>query len=272
MPKVFANGINIYYEEHGDPKNPLLILIGGLTRDHTIWSEVLKQEEIKQFRAIIYDNRGSGQTDQPEGPYSCELFANDLDALMEKLHVSSATIVGHSMGGFVAQYLAAFHPQRVARLVLCSTCIRQSAECIEYLNSRLDLCRRKVPIEQIVQTALPWLYTSHFLTEDRARQIIEGVKLMPFPQTYHALEAQIMACIQHDSRAILSLITVPTLVLTGKEDRLMTPDTCKELAAQLPSGIFIELAGAAHMIQMEKPKELCQIIRDFILEKRSKEI
>lgn len=263
MPKVLANGIHIYYEERGDPQNPLLILIGGLTRDHTIWSEVLKQEGMKQFRVIVYDNRGSGQTDQPEGPYSSKLFADDLNAFMEKLGLSSAIIVGHSMGGFAAQYLAAYYPKQVAKLILCSTCMRQSAEGIEYLKGRLDLCRKKIPMEQMVQTALPWLYTSEYLTEDRICKIMEGVKSMRFPQTYQALEAQILACIQHDSRSILSLIQVPTLVVTGKEDRIMTPDTCREFASKLSNGSFLEIAHAAHMIQIERPKELSQIIQNF---------
>src|SRR3989338_3854111 len=118
----------------------------------------------------------------------------------------------------------------------------------------------------MVRTALPWLYTSHFLTEDRVNQIIESAKSAPFPQTFQALEAQIMACRQHDARSILSLIQVPTLVITGKEDRVMTPDICKAMAAQLPNGIFIEVAEAAHMIQIEQPKQLSQIIRDFALE------
>ncbi len=244
----------------------LIIFVGGLTRDHTVWSEILKQEEMEQFSVVVYDNRGSGQTDQPEGPYSSELFANDLNALMEKLQLSSAIIVGHSMGGFIAQYLAALHPKRVEKLILCSTCIRQPTEGIEYLNSRLDLCRRKVPIEQMIETALPWLYTSSFLTKDRVHQIIESVKLIPFPQNIQALEAQIIAFIQHDSQAILPLIKAPALVVTGKEDKVMTPDVCKELAAKLPIGSFIEVSGAAHMIQIEQPKKLWKIIRDFISE------
>ncbi len=265
MPNILANGINIYYEEQGDPKNPLLILIGGLARDHTIWSEVLKQEEMQQFHVIVYDNRGSGQTDQSEGPYSCELFAKDLNALMEKLDLPSAVIVGHSMGGFIAQSFAALYPKRVTKLVLCSTCMLPSKKCIEYLKDRLDLCQRNAPMKYIIQTALPWVCSPRFLTEERISQMKESLLSNPFPQTLQALEAQIKVCLQHDSRSLAPLIKVPTLVITGTEDLVMAPAAGRALAKGLPHGVFVEVAEAAHMIQVEQPKKLSQLIRDFAL-------
>jgi pimeloyl-ACP methyl ester carboxylesterase len=264
MPNILANGINVYYEEQGDPKNPVLILIGGLARDHTIWSEVLKQEEMQHFRVIVYDNRGCGQTGPSEGPYSCELFAKDLNALMGKLQVTSAIIVGHSMGGFIAQSFAALYPKRVTKLVLCSTCMLPSKKCIEYLKDRLDLCQRNTPMEYIIQTALPWLCSPRFLTEERVRQMTESMLSNPFPQTLLALEAQIKVCLQQDSRSLVPLIQVPTLVITGTDDLVMAPAEGRALADGLPHGAFVEVAEAAHMIQVEQPKKLSQLIRDFV--------
>ncbi len=263
MPNTLANGINIYFETHGKERNPPLVLVGGLTRDHTIWNPVIN-DLVHDYYVIVYDNRGAGQTDKPQGPYTTEMLGDDLAALLDKINIKSAYIVGHSMGGFAAQHLAAKHPEKVAGLILCSTCAKQPNEGITYLTERLALIREeKTPLEQMIRSALPWLHTTEFLTEDKIQSIIKAAQSNPYPQPKLGLEAQIIACIKHDATAILSSIQVPTLVITGKEDKVMTPDVSRILKDQIKNSDFVIIDNSAHMVQTETPEALCQAIKDF---------
>jgi pimeloyl-ACP methyl ester carboxylesterase len=140
MPYIVANGISIYYEIHGHNNNPPLVLVGGLSRDHNIWNSVLDYLT-SNFKVIIYDNRGAGQSDKPQGPYNSDMLGEDLADLLIQLNIQSAIIVGHSMGGFAAQCLAAKHPEKVDRLILLSTCSKQPEEGIIYLTQRHELIK-----------------------------------------------------------------------------------------------------------------------------------
>ena len=118
MPTINVNGLNMYYEEHGQGE-PLL-MIQGLSAHSLHW---LMQTPVmaQHFRTIVFDNRGAGRTEAPEGPYTIRQMADDTAGLMDALQVERAHVVGISMGGIIAQELAINYPQKVNKLVLLST-------------------------------------------------------------------------------------------------------------------------------------------------------
>ena len=118
MPKVKVNGIDIYYEEHGSGEP--VVMIGGLGADTTLWSKQVPAFS-ERFRVVVFDNRGSGQSDKPDKPYSIPMFAADTVGLMQALGIERAHVVGASLGGLVAQELVLTHPEMVDRLVLVCT-------------------------------------------------------------------------------------------------------------------------------------------------------
>jgi len=118
MAKVSANGIEIYYEIHGEGEP--LVLIEGLGYSTWMWYKQI-EELSKRFKVIIFDNRGVGETEKPDEEYSISLFSNDLAELLSELNVESAHILGVSMGGFIAQEFALKYPKMVEKLILCST-------------------------------------------------------------------------------------------------------------------------------------------------------
>src|SRR5690242_20492542 len=117
MPKIQANGIALNYEQQGSGEP--LILIPYLSADNTCYAFQVP-EYAKHFTCIAVDLRGTGESDKPDGPYSVELFADDVAALMQALEIPRAHIFGLSLGAAAGMWLAAKYPQRVSSLSLHS--------------------------------------------------------------------------------------------------------------------------------------------------------
>jgi 3-oxoadipate enol-lactonase len=124
MPTVKVNGINLHYEEHTTPtsKDPLLMIM-GLTFSLLDRGEDLPNELSKFYRVIVFDNRASGESDNPPGPFTIADMADDAAGLLSELKISSAHVFGISMGGMIAQELALNYPKLVQKLILgCTAC------------------------------------------------------------------------------------------------------------------------------------------------------
>jgi len=118
MPKTKTNGIELYYQIHGEGKP--LVLISGLGYSLWQWHKMVPFLA-EHFQVVIFDNRGAGQSQKPDGPYTAQMLAADTVGLLEALNIEKATIMGHSMGGFIAQAIALDFPQKVEKLILGST-------------------------------------------------------------------------------------------------------------------------------------------------------
>ena len=120
MPHLQSNGVSLYYEEHGSGE-PLLLIM-GFTVSSIGWHWNIPAFA-QSFRTIAFDNRGVGQSDKPDEPYSMAMFADDTAGLLDGLGIEQAHIFGISMGGMIAQEFALRHPGRVTSLTLgCTNC------------------------------------------------------------------------------------------------------------------------------------------------------
>ena len=119
MPKVKVNDIQIYYEVHGEGFP--LVMIYGSTGRLDGWDPRLVEGLSKHFKLVLFDNRGAGRTETSNREYTVRLFADDTAGLMDALGISKAHILGISMGGAIAQELVLNYPEKVSKLVLCST-------------------------------------------------------------------------------------------------------------------------------------------------------
>jgi len=123
MPSVRINNIDCYYEIHG--KGSPLILIAGLASDSQSWKPILGGLA-EYFKVVIFDNRGIGRTQYPRDSFRISALALDTVCLLDALAIKKADILGHSMGGYIAQEIAIEYPERVNRLILASTCAATS--------------------------------------------------------------------------------------------------------------------------------------------------
>ena len=118
MPTAKIKNIDCYYEIYGE--GVPMLLIGGLASDSQSWQGVI-DGLMKDFKIIVFDNRGVGRTKCPEGSFDVKTMAEDAVMLLDSLGIEKANILGHSMGGYIAQEIAIAHPGRVDKLILEST-------------------------------------------------------------------------------------------------------------------------------------------------------
>jgi pimeloyl-ACP methyl ester carboxylesterase len=119
MPKVKVDDIQMHYEVKG--RGFPLVMIMGMMRTMETWDPRLVEGLSKHFKLVLFDNRGVGRTDICKGDYTIRRFADDTAGLMNALGISKAHVLGISMGGMTAQELALNYPEKVSKLVLCST-------------------------------------------------------------------------------------------------------------------------------------------------------
>jgi pimeloyl-ACP methyl ester carboxylesterase len=163
MPFHRVNGIQIYFEEHGQGE-PLL-LIQGLGYPSGMWFLQIPALS-RHFRTIVFDNRGVGKTDKPDEPYSVPLMASDAAGLLAALGIQKTHVVSVSLGGYIAQELALNHPDRVDRLVLMATSCG-SPRYMELTKALWDEIAKLagLPPEQIIRQGMSFAVTEKFYRE-----------------------------------------------------------------------------------------------------------
>lgn len=257
---VKVNGVALHYEITGQGE-PLILIEGLGTATWLWWKQV--PELSRHFRVIAYDLRGSGWSDKPDEPYSIPMFADDLAGLMDALRIKTAHVLGISLGGFVAQEFALRYPERVKRLILCSTstggpnAIPPSADILVALMTPVagqnDLRAR------IVLSLSPAYAAAH--PEDVDKMIAWR---LDNPQPAHAYNRQLMSAVGWESEGRLAQITMPTLVMAGSEDRVVPPANADILAAGIPHAEKVILQGAGHLINVERAAEFNKEVIRFL--------
>jgi aminoacrylate hydrolase len=260
MSKAALDWGALHYDEAGggDP----LLLVSGLNGLAAPWQGIIPGLA-ERFRVITHDHRGLGRSDAWTGAYSVDQIAADVLGLMDRLGLVRAHIVGHSLGGAVAQAIAADHPGRVGGLVIYASWPGQDA----YFN-RTMLMRRDVLLHQGVEAFLRTgplgIYPPRWITEnDAALTAALPGAIAAFPGV-DKMVARMQACLDHERRAALPRITAPTLVI-GMADDVSTPAySSEEIAAAIPGARLVLLPYGGHNAHQVVPGELRARLLDFL--------
>jgi len=261
MPKIEANGLNIYYEIHGNGEPVLLIRgLGGRGRSFTHQVAGLSP----YFTVITFDNRGVGETDQPQAPYTIADMADDTAALLAALGIDSAYVFGISMGGMIAQELVLRHPKSVRRLALgCTHAGRgKSVAPASWVMEIMQGLGGKSP-EQLKQIYARIVFSEKTMATNPA--LIDEIisHRAQNNQSEASYRLQLEAIYKHDTYDRLHQIQTPTLVLTGKEDLLVPPENSRLLADAIPGARLIEFDDAGHIFFAEKADEVNRALSEF---------
>jgi 3-oxoadipate enol-lactonase len=231
VPLVSVNDIEIYYESHGsgDP----LMMLGGLGLTVSEMRPLLEALAVGGLRVIAVDNRGTGRTSAPPGPYSIEQMAGDTAALLDRLEIPHAHVLGISMGGRIALTLALQRPELVDRLVLVSTGARVRG-------------RRRLVVLGMVLARLP---------------VLRGKN----PQPAHAMKAQFSASSRFDYTDRLGEIKQPVLIMHGGADHMAPLELAEEMHHRIAGSRLVVLDGG-HLIALTPRRRdmVCSTIQRFL--------
>jgi len=265
MPYFTNHREKIYYEELGNKNNPPLILISGLGQDHDYWT-ASKNILAKRYKIILFDNIGTGRSTEFQSPESVIEMTESLFRLINFLCIPKAHILGHSMGGFIAQVFAHRYPKKVDRLILYSTGYRPSEKTIFALMVQYNLAKQNnIPKKLLIQSNMPWAYSNAFFSNhEKVAEIIKEHINYPFPTPQKTIVNQIKACANFDSRNFLSTIKAKTAIIHGNEDLLFSIEQNKRMAKEIPDASLIVIENTAHEFHIEEPKRFSNVIMKFL--------
>ena len=266
MPEAKINNLSIHYEEPRGEGEPLL-LIAGLGGDHSSWLPVA-DKLAESFRLISFDNRGAGQSTVPKSPYTIREMADDALKLLDHLNIESAHVVGHSMGGYIAQEFAINYPERVRKLVLEATAPVSSTRNNLLFENFSRFRRGGTELEDWLRIWMFWLFRPRSLAEKSfVVTYLRESLAYPYFQTPEGFQGQVEAIDSFDTRDRLGKIGAETLVVTGKED-ILIEEKESGLLLQGIEGSFPLRLDTAHCIHLEEPRAFVEEVSNFLLNEK----
>jgi 3-oxoadipate enol-lactonase len=249
--------MNIKWESHGEG-TPLL-LIQGLGYGRWGWDPIVPALAASH-RVLTFDNRGIGESDKPDGPYTARQMADDALQVLDEASEERAHVLGASLGGMIAQELAVLAPARVDRLVLgCTT--PGGADGFPLPEATLKLLTEaptlapEVALRRFVENALGANPPESLVDEIFALRVANP----PDPAGWQA-----QAAAGTTFAGVEGEIRQPTLVLQGTEDNVVDTRNAELLAARIPGARVELIPGAGHLFFWEKPDESVALIEGFL--------
>ena len=256
--KVFDHdGVSLHWREDGDPTGPAVLLLNSLGTDLRLWDGFVPH--LSGHRVIRMDTRGHGLSDAPDGPYSLKVLAGDASALIDYLGLTALSVIGVSLGGMMAQVLAAEMPDRIQRVVLSNTAERMGTPGM--WNDRIAAVQSG-GFASIADAVLDrWFAPGFGSGADIAlwRNMLTRTPAKGYAGCCTALA-------KADLGALSPRIACPTLVIGGSEDGASPPDIVRALARAIPGAAYHEIDGVGHLPMAEAPERFARIVHDFLKE------
>ena len=258
MQMIEVNGVTLHYRDEGARDGLPVVFGNSLGTDFRLWDALLAHLP-PGLRIIRYDKRGHGLSSGPEAPYFMGDLVADQAALMDALGIRGAVLVGLSIGGMIAQGLAAERPDLVRAMVLSNTGARIGTE--EIWAERIAAARAGGIAALADATMERWF--SRTFRRQRPAELTAWRNMLcrTWIEGYLGCSAAIAGTDLHESTARLRL---PVLGIAGSEDGSTPPDLVRETVGLVPGSEWALIRGAGHLPCVEKPGEYAEILSRFL--------
>lgn len=263
MPFLEKDRKKLYYEVCGTGSP--VVLLHGLCADSASWLTV-KRSLSKHHQLIIPDNSLSGKSSYKKPPLSIAELAEDVKALLDSLGIKRAVIVGHSMGGYVAQEFAIMHPEATAGLLLESTAQFSSRRNNALFSAFAALLEKLGHCDMFWRALAPWLLSSTIYEQkpEYSEVVVKAIRDYPLLPSVENFRRQIALIASYDSRGRLGRVSAPCLVMSGARDILVLPEESRALASAITGSRFLQLPDLGHTIHFESPEEFAEAALMFL--------
>jgi len=254
-----CGGTSVAYDETGS--GPAVVFVHGFPHNRTLWAP--QTNALAQHaRCLVPDLPGFGESPL-HAPLGMDQYADDMVCVLDAARVERAVVVGLSMGGYVAFALWRRHPGLVRALVLASTRAAPDTDEARARRTALIATARAMGSEAVADTQIGSAVSPR--TRDGHPELVRTVHAMQASASVEGIVAALEAMIARpDSTPDLAGITVPTLVIAGREDALIPVEEAETLAAAIPHGQLELLAGAGHLCNIERPAAFNHLLGEFL--------
>ncbi len=257
-----STGVDLYYEWHGTAEGPPVVFVRGTGADGSRWLPQVEEYQ-HQYRCLIFDNRGSGRSSAPSGPYTVPMMVDDTIDLLDHLGIETCHLSGMSLGGAISLRLAIDFPERVATLQLHGAWAKTHGYAKLYLSLLKGFLERG-GLDFYYEAALLYLFPPDFLTRqyDLALEILARMKENSSP--IEGLAGQLEANLTHNEADRLGLVRAPTLVTVGELDMCLPPFFSRELADGIPDAELVVFPGGSHLFGMQDPATFNRVTLEWM--------
>lgn len=254
--KATANGITINYEVHGKEGAPWTVWSHSLACSARMWDPQIAAFK-DRYRMLVYDMRGHGASEAPAIPYTLDMLADDVVALMKHLGIAHAHFIGLSIGGMIGQTLALRNTGLFDKMVLADTTHTQPPEAIKQWDERIRIAESQGMQALVASTMERW-FTPGFRASPEAQKIAALIAATPV--------AGYVGC----GRAIMKLnttgrlkeIKVPVLAITGVDDA--AAGGTRFIGENVPGARFVSIPQASHIANIEQPEAFNRALAAFL--------
>ena len=250
MPIAERGKVKLHYETFGRKDAPPVLLIMGMGFSSRAWGP-LPERLAERYRVVTFDNRGAGRSTSAGLVFRVKDMADDAAAVLDAAGAANAFVFGISMGGMVAMELALRHPVRVKAMALGATFAgwlgSRKPSILTTSNVLVGGLLSRLGAHQMLGRALVSRETAKRDPNALGAFIVKGERVNP-----QVLFQQMTAVTLHASSEKLAALRVPTLVLTGDQDRLVPEENSRRLAELIPEARFVLLPGAGHCFPLER--------------------
>ena len=254
--KAKLNGIEINYEISGKEGAPWLVLSHSLACSVRMWDPTIEAFK-DRFRILNYDMRGHGATSAPKMPYTLDMLADDVLALVKELKIEKAAYCGLSIGGMIGQTIALRGKGPFERMVLADTTHTQPPEALKQWEDRIRIAESKGMAALLDSTMERW-FTAPFRSSPAEKKIAALILATPVAG-YAGCGRAIMGL---NTTARLKDIKLPVLAITGIEDG--AAGGTKYIGETVPGAKFVGIPQAAHIANVEQPEAFNRALREFL--------
>jgi len=257
-----SDGCRIAYHGWGRRDGSPVLMIQGLGMDSRGWA-LQRGAFGRRHRCIAVDNRGTGFSDAPPGPYDLSRMAQDAVEVLDAAGVERAHVVGASMGGVIAQIIGVLHPDRVRSLTLACTACRHHEWRRELFEDWAEIVSQR-GMHALTDDGMRWLIGPRLQRRFGVwLNVLARVLMQTRPEPFVAQVEAILNA-PDEMRHELHKITAPTLVITGSQDTLTPVGDAEELAELIPDARLYVVRGVAHGLMAEAPNGFNDAVLRFI--------
>lgn len=250
-------GVRLRYAEQGDTNGQVVILLHGYGDSWFSYSRVLSLLEAK-YHVFTLDQRGHGDSDRPQSEYKFADFAADVVAFMDAKNIKRATIVGHSMGSFIAQGVALAAPERVEKLVLIGTATTVKVDSVYELQKAMNELKDPVPLEFVrdfvISTSSPSL----------PKEFLDGTVAAAHKLPARVWRETMKGMMAADYKTRLDQIKTPTLIIWGDKETIFLRSEQDLLKAKIANSVLKVYPEAGHSPHWERPEQFVKDLETFL--------